>query len=199
MTAAELAHFRSLLQSQATPPKPPARSLFERMRGRLTLVERVDLPPVAEPAELDRLDLDQGASLAPAAPITWEQLLAPAAPPPRSPPAFGRRDSEGSAAPRLVLVQPAAADEPQAPPPEPPVRRRLLGPEVFSTPDEERPQPVAAVPRGEAPAPGVIAGWSRVRPPSAQRRILARLEAVFLVEQQGLEARLAAAWEPSPA
>jgi hypothetical protein len=44
----------------------------------------------------------------------------------------------------------------------------------------------------EGPAPGVIAGWSRTRPPNAQRRLLSRLGAVLQAERQGLDARRAA-------
>ena len=50
-----------------------------------------------------------------------------------------------------------------------------------------------ADPPPSGPMPGVIAGWSAVKPPSAQIRLLRRLCAVVEAEREGLSARLEAA------
>lgn len=182
MHADEIASFRALLQAQAAPAKTQPRSWLQLGRRRddpfapAALVERPPPASIAapEPLTLERVVLD------------WS---APAAdPPPSRPPRFGRRDE----------AVPAAEDGEPADPEQAlgELRRRavmLFAPapawdDVHSTPD----LPVEREAPGTGPAPGVIAGWSRVRPPSAQRRILARLEAVFMVEQQGLDARRAA-------
>ncbi len=185
MTASELASFRALLQAQTAPPPRPDGGLFARMRARLTVVERGDAPP---PTPLARatgphphLTLVEAGS---------EEDRA-ADPPPSTPPAFGRRDG-GPPPPEL----PVASPRPVRPDLDAPVRLRAAAPpaELLSTPDElddPRPEPSAPA-RIKAPAPGVIAGWSRARPATAQRRLLGRLEAVLLAEHEGLEARRAA-------
>ena len=114
----------------------------------------------------------------PQAAARWELdpgVPAPAAPPPSRPSAFGRRSPTDLAAP------PAPAE-----PEDPLVRSAPAWTAPLATPDvapERAPRP--------APPGGRIAGWSHVRPPSAQKRVLARLEAVFIAEREGLEARRA--------
>lgn len=183
MTAAELASFRTLLQAQALPPPRPDRGLFARMRARLTLVERAEpsgdaprrtLPPPPPP----RL-----------AASSWDETdVRVADPPPSTPPVFGRRETGPEAA-----AEPARAPA-QAPELETVRLRPRPGSHVeeeHATPDELPAQRRPSVSAAATP-PGTIAGWSRARPPSAQRRILRRLEAVFVAELQGLDARIAA-------
>lgn len=185
MTADELASFRALLQAQAPPPPRPDRGLFARMRARLTVVERTEPPaghtPRARPAGPPRLEA-----------VIWDGTAhpAPADPPPSHPPAFGRREigPEPQAAPVPAPLTPGPAFAAVR------LRRRREPAEAFSTPEEPPPTTFAseAPLRSEGPAPGRIAGWSTRRPPSAQRRILQRLEAVIGAERQGLDARIAA-------
>ncbi|CAN5326598.1 hypothetical protein BH09PSE2_BH09PSE2_26250 [soil metagenome] len=110
------------------------------------------------------------------------------APPPPRPGAsrFGRRPVEVDvvAETPLLLTTPA---------PEPPVMRLRLSPDrhlaetPFHAEDLADPHPPAG------PRPGVIAGWSTVKPPSAQTRLLRRVGCVIEAERQGLNARLAEA------
>ena len=169
MTAAELASFRALLRDQAAAPSRPDRSLFERMRSRLTVVEG------GAPARSDAPARGALAARA-AAGVAWsaaDDVLAD--PPPSEPPLFGRRSHDAPDALEATRWSSAASRF------EPP-----------STPDEldDRPPPPSV--RRDGPAPGVIAGWSRARPPSAHQRLLGRLEAVLLAEREGLDARRAA-------
>lgn len=186
MDASEIASYRALLQAQAAQPGPP-RGWFGRGRRRADAILLTPVPTTPAPAPLTMAE-----PLA-AEPLTLETVLAEAAappvpPPPARPPQFGRREE-----PRAAPIDAVADGEQRLGE----LRRRavmLFAPaaawdEAHSTPD----MPVDRPERTSAASPGVIAGWSRVRPPSAQRRILARLEAVFLVEREGLDARRAAA------
>ena len=177
MTAAELASFRALLQAQAAAQPSPDRGLFARMRSRLTVVEGAAAPRagLVQAGPWPRLEL--------VAAVPADER--PADPPPSRPPAFGRRDGPPS---------------PPRPPNGEPAVSQLRGPalaDFFATPDElddprAEPPPPASTPKADRPTPGVIAGWSRARPPSAQRRLLGRLEAVLQAEREGLDARRAA-------
>ena len=187
MTAAELASFRTLLQAQAPSPPAPDRGLFARMRARLTVVERSEPfeapPPRKRPA------------LAPPrlATVAWEAADVRVADPPRSiPPVFGRRETGAGVEvvdPPVPALTAARGETPERVAVR--LRRSACLDEAHATPDElaaERPSPRPV----DTPAPGSIAGWSRSRPASAQRRILQRLEAVFTAELEGLDARIAA-------
>lgn len=181
MTAAELASFRALLQAQSPGPPLADRGLFARMRARLTVVEN-DAPTPREPPQPARL-APRLEVVATAAPVPSDGPLAD--PPPAQPPAFGRR---GGWAPPTW----ASSPEPAEPVPS---RRAAASIEACSTPDELddlRNEAAPPSPRVDGPTPGVIAGWSRARPQSAQRRLLGRLEAVLLAEREGLGARRAA-------
>ncbi len=182
MTAAELASFRALLQAQAPVPPLADRGLFARMRARLTVIEN-DVPVAREaPTGVCRAPTLEVISATDPAQAPVDSRLAD--PPPAQPPAFGRRDG---GAPQL----PPPALEAIAPP-----KRPARTFEVDSTPDELDDLRAEAVSlrasHAEGSATGVIAGWSRARPISAQRRLLGRLEAVLLAEHEGLNARRAA-------
>ena len=194
MTATELASFRALLQAQASAQPGPDRGLFARMRARLTVVEGG--AGLAAPSPDVSL---RTASRPPvAARVEEDDLLAPgpvADPPPSQPPAFGRRDA--------VDERPASKAAHPKPAPDPAAvleltqAVRLLhcpaAPAGPCTPDDlDDPRVEVVATRSQGPAPGIIAGWSRTRPPGAQRRLLGRLEAVLLAEREGLEARRAA-------
>lgn len=86
---------------------------------------------------------------------------------------FGRRPPEAAAPPALPRVIDAATWR------------------LAETPYHA--EDLADPPSPNGPAPGVIAGWSSLKPPGAQVRLLRRLGAVIEAERQGLAARLAAA------
>lgn len=182
MTPAQIAEFRALLRAQAAPSSPRRTPLAERFTGRSAVSLQEDVGVLAPPhtPELPTYE----------ATIMGALALKVADPPPLRPPRFGRRADPEGAAPVGER-----ADEPDtllllgANPPAAAARAVAWS---YETPDVEpqRAPPPPAVPSG--PLAGAQ-GWSRVRPPSAQRRLLARLEAVFLAEAQGLEARRAAA------
>lgn len=176
MTADELASFRALLRAQAA--GPPRRGRVFPARGRSA-------------------DAGAPAGVAAAAPVFagWETVAEPlpatawpvqplADPPLRAPPLFGRREAEEAPALAERPTAPVGCAEPLTlaaalPPPAPHLWE--VGP---STPEEEPSRS-----RAPAAAPVGGGGWTRARPPSAQRRLLARLEAVFLAERLGLDAR----------
>ena len=121
----------------------------------------------------------------PAAPPPPRQSLAP-----RRVSLFGRRRP----APPEALTEPLLLDIPAAA--SAPVGQRLrLHTPVAAGHFAETPFHAEdlADPIPGGPAPGVIAGWSAAKPPSAQLRLLRRLCAVVDAEHGGLRARLAAA------
>ena len=112
------------------------------------------------------------------------------APPPPRPGAsrFGRRPAEAAVA---AVETPLLLDQPA--PPLPIRQRPRPAPEhhLAETPFHE--EDLADPPQPSGPRPGVIAGWSTAKPPSAQRRLLQRVSCVIEAERHGLNARLAEA------
>ncbi len=164
MTADELASFRALLRAQAEAPRRRPRLLAPRERR----------PVVAAAAPV--------APSPPCAPwpVSRAEILVLAASAAAPPPLFGRRAVDAVAATPDATAAPRLS-------PEPLTLRTVVSPsaphlwEVPPTAPEPEPPPSPP-----AVAPG---GWTRARPPSAQRRLLGRLESVFLAERLGLDAR----------
>ena len=113
-------------------------------------------------------------------------LSTPVGPPPRRVESlFGRRAPEAVTQPpeAMVLESPVAEAAPL-------VRRGPLSAELAETPYHA--EDLADPPPVSGPSPGIIAGWSSAKPPSAQVRLLRRLAAVVEAERQGLASRLEA-------
>ena len=170
MKQAELAHYRELLRAQAV--EPPRRGIFA---PRLGHGSRIAVAVSTAPRS--------------------EGISSLAGPPPSRPGSlFGRKPPEPQTPSAILmdkLTETLVLDRPVLPS----VRlRREEAPDhalVSETPYHA--EDLADPPTPVGPAPGIIAGWSKEKPPSAQVRLLRRLAAVIEAERQGLGARLAAA------